>query len=76
MDTDRNTAPDDGAGSGAELPSAAVWAAGLFAFSSTLISLVAIWMQLKNYRKPVRPMFSAVLAEGAKTMSNPALTRA
>ncbi|KAG9319481.1 hypothetical protein KVV02_002730 [Mortierella alpina] len=57
MDTDRTTAPDDGAGSGAELPSAAVWAAGLFAFSSTLISLVAIWMQLKNYRKPLLQRF-------------------
>ncbi|KAF9273825.1 hypothetical protein BGZ68_001173, partial [Mortierella alpina] len=40
-------------GTGAELPSTAVWAAGLFAFSSTLISMVAIWMQLKNYRKPL-----------------------
>ncbi|KAF9571650.1 hypothetical protein EC968_000318 [Mortierella alpina] len=57
MDTDHNTAPEDGVGSGAELPSAAVWAAGLFAFSSTLISLVAIWMQLKNYRKPLLQRF-------------------
>ncbi|KAF9181019.1 hypothetical protein BGZ51_005755 [Haplosporangium sp. Z 767] len=51
---DPHAAPvEDGAGSGAELRSSAVWAAGVFAFSSTLISLVAIWMQLKNYRKPL-----------------------
>ncbi|KAF9434456.1 hypothetical protein BGZ76_007996 [Entomortierella beljakovae] len=48
---------EDGAGSGAELSSTAVWAAGFFAFSATLISLVAIWMQLKNYRKPLLQRF-------------------
>ncbi|KAF9353254.1 hypothetical protein BGX26_008979 [Mortierella sp. AD094] len=41
-----------GSGSGAELPSSAVWAAGIFAFSATIISMAAIWMQFKNYRKP------------------------
>ncbi|KAF9986169.1 hypothetical protein BGZ79_005354, partial [Entomortierella chlamydospora] len=44
--------PGSGSGSGAELPSSAVWAAGIFAFSATIISMAAIWMQFKNYRKP------------------------
>lgn len=46
-------APAPGSGSGAELPSTAVWTAGICAFSATLISIVAIWMQLKHYRKPL-----------------------
>lgn len=50
---DHSTAPEGGSGSGAELPATAVWAAGFFALTATMTSMVAIWMQLKNYRKPV-----------------------
>ncbi|ORZ26781.1 organic solute transporter Ostalpha-domain-containing protein [Lobosporangium transversale] len=51
-DPDSIGVPSTG-GSGAELPSIAVWAAGGFAFTATMISMVAIWMQLKHYRKPL-----------------------
>ncbi|ORZ26642.1 organic solute transporter Ostalpha-domain-containing protein [Lobosporangium transversale] len=54
---DDGTGPGSGSGSGSELSSTAVWAAGIFAFSATLISLASIWMQLKNYRKPLLQRF-------------------
>ncbi|KAF9180652.1 hypothetical protein BGZ50_006066, partial [Haplosporangium sp. Z 11] len=53
IDTNPGTEPGTGVGSGAELHWSAVWAAGVFAFSATLISMFAIWMQLKHYRKPL-----------------------
>ncbi|KAI7823020.1 organic solute transporter Ostalpha-domain-containing protein [Gamsiella multidivaricata] len=53
MIDERAAADSPGAGSGDELPSSAVWAAGIFAFSATFISMVAIWMQFKHYRKPL-----------------------
>ncbi|GJJ76132.1 organic solute transporter subunit alpha [Entomortierella parvispora] len=54
---DPSTAPGEDSGSGAELSSTAVWTAGFCAISATMISLVAIWMQLKNYRKPLLQRF-------------------
>ncbi|KAG0045234.1 hypothetical protein BGZ83_009522 [Gryganskiella cystojenkinii] len=42
-----------GTGSGAELSPSTVWFSGVFAFIATMVSTFAIWLQLKNYRKPM-----------------------
>lgn len=72
---DHSTAPEGGSGSGAELPATAVWAAGFFALTATMTSMVAIWMQLKNYRKPVRFVYYTLsLTHGTSSFTQTCLT--
>ena len=40
-------------GSGSRLGQVAIILAGIASFAATVISLVSIWLQLKNYRKPL-----------------------
>lgn len=45
--------PDHGSGSGSALHPAILITAGIAAFAATVLATFSIWLQLKNYRRPI-----------------------
>ncbi|PVF93319.1 DUF300-domain-containing protein [Serendipita vermifera] len=45
--------PDHGSGSGSALNPIILWTAGISALAATLLASMSIWLQLKNYRRPI-----------------------
>lgn len=45
--------PEYGGGAGSQLPGTVLWLSGASTVVAVLVSAGSIWMQLKNYRKPL-----------------------